>query len=265
MAQIGICIWSIPGSSDREKIQLASTCGLDGVQLELGGYEEGFPLSKKERQQEAIALRDDLGILYPTLGLNVFCGHSATNQKDHDIIRRAIDCALETALALDIKLLQCPSFFASEIKDEAGLENTAKIFQYACRQAADTPVLVSSENILQPDALSELVKAVDAPNFRIYFDTANPYWMAGMPAIPLLDAALPWLAEVHLKESKDDGSAAFLGEGDSDFFATFNHLMKANYAGWLVLENGYGKLMSERSSSAEEVIRADLKIVRDQF
>ena len=205
----------------RREFAWPATSGLDGVELELGSSEDGFPLSQSQRLKTVMSLRDELGLVYPSIGVNAFCQHSATDPSGHPILREAIDRALDCAEALKVPLLQIPSFGASMIRDDTGLKQTVALFRFACEKAAGRSILIGSENVLRIDDLNRLVREVDAPNFRVYFDTANPHAMLGEHARPLLEAALPYLAEVHLKEARDDKEPALLGEGDTDFAGVF--------------------------------------------
>ncbi|CAA6679019.1 MULTISPECIES: sugar phosphate isomerase/epimerase [unclassified Lentimonas] len=265
MNKIGVCCWSLPQGTARERIELAARSGLSGVQLELGTEVEQYPLSNQSLRDEYRALRDALGMAYPSLGMNVFCEHAATRRESAELLRNAIDLGIDTALDLGIPLLQVPSFKASSIRNVAGLEQTIELFRYACEQAANTSLLIGSENVLNPVELEQLVEGVAAPNFRIYFDTANPAAMTGVSAVTMLDASLPHLVETHLKDSRADRTPVLLGEGESGFFEVAAHLAASDYAGWLVLENPYERLMAARGLSAEALLRKDVTTIRECF
>ena len=84
-------------------------------------------------------------------------------------------------------------------------------------------------------------------------------------AVTLLEASLPYLAETHLKDSRADRTPVLLGEGDTGFFEVAAHLAASDYAGWLVLENPYERLMAARGLSAEALLRKDVATIRECF
>lgn len=265
MYKVGVCSWSLPAGTPRERIECAARSGLSGVQLELGSEADGYPLSKGDLRAEYRALHDGIGQAYPSLGMNVFCEHAATTPDKADELRKALCLGIETALELEIPLLQIPSFGASHIHDQAGLSHTIELFRYACEQAANTPILIGSENVLNPDELAQLIAGVDAANFRIYFDTANPAAMTDLSAVTLLEASLPYLAETHLKDSRSDKAPVLLGEGDTGYAEVAERLAASEYSGWLVLENPYERLMAARSLSAEALLRKDIETIEECF
>ncbi|MGJ8640615.1 MAG: sugar phosphate isomerase/epimerase family protein [Opitutaceae bacterium] len=259
MNPIGACIWSLPGEGLEAQVKLAAACGLDGVQLDVYSGEGELTLTADSMIELALELRESTGLSYPALGLGVFCERSATDPADHSFLRQVLDDAIEVAVKLDIPLLQIPSFGASELRTAEHISETARLMRYACERAQVAGIQVGTENVLPADQLTTLIQAVDMPNFKVYFDTANPHAMAQLDAIELLEASLPYLAEVHLKDGRDDGEPALLGEGDTGFSATLEALVKVGYKGWYVLESPYCKVMASRGLSAQEVVQADIK------
>lgn len=70
--------------------------------------------------------------------------------------------------------------------------------------------------------------------------------------------------EIHVKDSlnKKD-SSAYLGEGETDFAGTMEVLKKANYKGWLHLENFYDrKPLCDTQASFIEVAKHDLALLK---
>lgn len=259
MNPIGACIWSLPGAHFETQIQLAKACGLDGVQLDLYSGDGALTLSDQSVIELALRLRESTGLTYPSLGLGVFCERAAIDPKEHTFLRDTLNAAITAAVKLDIPLLQIPSFGASEIRTEEDIAQTAVLMRYACEQAVGTEIQVGTENVLSAEQLTALVQAVDMPNFKVYFDTANPHAMAGLDALELFDASLPLLAQVHLKDEREDGVPALLGEGDTGFSQILDHMTELGYEGWYVLESPYSKVMVSRGLSAEQVLAADLK------
>ena len=65
-----------------------------------------------------------------------------------------------------------------------------------------------------------------------------------------------------LRLNKKD-SSAYLGEGETDFAGTMEVLKKANYKGWLHLENFYDrKPLCDTQASFIEVAKHDLALLK---
>lgn len=256
---VGACIWSLPGDSFGEKMQLAKNCGLDGVQLELGTPESIDFLARPTNLNEALFWREKTGLSYASLGMLVFCEVAATDTNQHPILEALFLDAIRVASELEIPYLQIPNFFASELNSEEAIRNTAKLFRYACQKAESVGIDICTENVLTPPRLNELLALVDCPNFKVYFDTANPYAMAGLEAIELLEVSLPCLAQVHLKDHRDDKVPSFVGQGDVGFDKVYQTLRQSDYDGWYVFESPYVKLMQIHGMTAQEVLYADLR------
>jgi len=258
MNRIGACVWSLPGQTVEEQLSLAQAGGLDGVQLDLYSGVGGQTLEDETMIGWMRDFAAQSGLQYPSLGVGVFCQHGATDRAQHPFLRDVLDAAIYAAAQLRIPLLQVPSFFASALNTQEDIANTIELMHYACEQAQKFNIQVGSENVLPPDKLEEFISAVNMPNFKIYFDTANPHAMAGLDAVELLDASVPYLAQVHLKDERDDGEPALLGEGDCQFQKTFAALKSMNYRGWYVLESPYTKVMEVDGMSAQEALFRDL-------
>lgn len=259
MNMIGACIWSLPGEDFEAKLQLAKECGLEGVQLDIATGDNGLTLADDSMVELARSLRESIGLSYVSLGLGIFCDSAATDPKQHPLLRELLDSAIEIAQKLEIPILQIPSFGASELRTDMDIVSTAELMRYTCEQTKGTRIQVCTENVLPPTKLVSFIEQVNAPNFKVYYDTANPHSMARLDAIKLLDASYPYLAQVHLKDTKDNGDSVLLGEGDTDFQQTLDHLGRIGYEGWYVLESPYSKVMATRGISVKEAIFQDLR------
>lgn len=258
MNPIGACIWSLPEESLEAQFNLAKECGLNGLQLDINSGEGDRTLadpSMIERMQE---LSKASGLTFPALGIGIFCERAATDTAEHPFLKHVIESAVYASSKLSIPILQIPSFFASEIRTQVDIDTTAQLMRYACQKAADYGIQVGTENVLNVKDLARLIKAVDMPNFKVYFDTANPHAMAGLNTIESLEASFPQLVQVHLKDEHDDGRPALLGEGDTGFSQTLEALQRLEYEGWYILESPYSKVMASRNLSAHEVIKQDM-------
>lgn len=262
---IGICLWSVPGNSDESRIRLAHRLGMRGLQIDLGPSDRNYPLALPAVQDRYKEWSNSLCLTYTALGIIDFLSCSLSDPAHHRKAFETIDKAIEAAVTMEIPLLQFPSFGASAIADARGFGATVECFRYACQQAGERHILVGSENVLDRANQRLLIEMVGAPNFRIYFDTANPKRMKDLSGPELLEDVFDLTPEVHLKDSFLSGVPALLGKGETDCTQSMKILREREFSGWMHLENNYGKLSELSGVSAEELIRQDLSTVREFF
>ena len=100
--RIGICHWSIPDRQGEAGLALAAQVGLDGVELDMGSYEDGLPLSLAETVLKYRAWREQYGLAYPSLAVNALCQHGMAVPESRREVETCLSKAVETAVALDI-------------------------------------------------------------------------------------------------------------------------------------------------------------------
>ncbi len=90
------------------------------------------------------------------------------------------------------------------------------------------------------DVAAETMRAVDHPNVRVNFDTANIYFYnEGADAVGELGKVLPYVEAVHLKDTRGGvGQFDFptLGEGVVDFPTVFRLLNERGFVGPFTME-----------------------------
>ena len=105
--------------------------------------------------------------------------------------------------------------------------------------------------------------------FRDYYMKEGDKWNIQLPSMSVCefdrvrDINLLY-PEIHVKDglNKKD-SSAYPGEGETDFAGTMEVLKKANYKGWLHLENFYDrKPLCDTQASFNEVAKHDLALLK---
>ena len=88
--KFGCVAWGLPGGGYFGP-QIAKEAGLDGIQLELGSYEWGYPLAQKQVQEAYLEEGNRLGIEYPYIVLNDVMDHEFIHGKDTENGKIAYD------------------------------------------------------------------------------------------------------------------------------------------------------------------------------
>jgi sugar phosphate isomerase/epimerase len=267
--KFGICYWSFPLEGPYA-CKIASQLGLQAIELDLGDYERNFPLSNRIIQDAYLEAAEKWEISYPAIAVNALCNYGMTNTADTlkgEVARLAIKKAVEVAQSMRIPVVQVPSFFDGEIKDEKGLMDTVTCLKFACRYAADRGVTIATENVLSVEESKRLLEEVSFQNIKIYFDLQNYYNFKGYSVPDVLSELFPYICEVHAKDGKTgELSGALLGEGDADFAGSVKVLKKLGYSGWIHLENYYDRAPLNRGDSDPfELLKYDIATLKNSF
>jgi L-ribulose-5-phosphate 3-epimerase len=184
---------------------------------------------------------------------------------------READCAAHVRAQLPVlKALGVKLLFVSARADDTPRVTAYERLRAAGDAAAEDDVTIVIET--HPDLFTnaevalETMAAVDHPNVRINFDTANVYFYNhGVDAVSQLQQMLPHVGAVHLKDTNGqyrDWHFPALGRGIVDFPSVFRMLDDAGYTGPYTLEiegiEGEEKtadLVKERIAASVEYLR----------
>ena len=258
----GITVWSIPGKL-ADRLSCAAQVGFDAVQLELGSWEQGFPLSGKDTQAEVLEISQTAGLRLLPLAVNAVCDHPFVNGLDTPdgvIAIQALDGGLDAAAALGLEGITVPNFGKNRILNRLHYENTVLALCHACRYAQPLGLKVYTENLLSADQLQQLFFDCGFGNLRLLFDSQN-YTHYNLPYA--MDVLRTHRAKagtfLHVKAGSLTQSVP-LGEGDGPFFEVLRYLKETDYDGTIVTENNYtaAPLFSEDLTW----MRRDLDVIR---
>jgi sugar phosphate isomerase/epimerase len=263
--KIGICEWSFPLPGPYS-CKIVSELGLDGIQIDLGSYEQGFPLSNKVIQQAYLEAGEKWNIMYPSILINALSVYGMTNPENstkRNIALNAIYKGIDAAKALKISIVQLPSFRDGEIKNEADFQLTSKCIKMACQYAEDKGILIGTENVLSVEDNLRLLNEVGHNNLKVLFDTQNPYFMKKYNVAEMILKIGRYIYEVHVKDGNNQPSAALLGRGNSDFYKSIEALKEINFSGWIHFENFYNqKPLNSGDEDPFELLKLDLNILK---
>lgn len=264
--KIGICEWAMPGGG-RYGCKIASQVGLEGIELDLGDYERNFPLSHEEMQNAYLEASQQWGIEYPSIAVNALCKYGMINpvrSKKREIAMMAISRAIDTAHALNIPLVQLPSFEDGEIKTEEDFINAAQCLKFACEYAGEKGIKIGTENLLSVEENLKMLETVGCDNLKVYFDTQNYFLFKGYNTVKMFEELVPYICEIHVKDGNGHMSGSLLGHGNAGFYEIVEAIKKHNYSGWIQLENYYDQEpLSMENEDPYTLLKEDIKILKD--
>jgi sugar phosphate isomerase/epimerase len=100
-------------------------------------------------------------------------------------------------------------------------------------------LMIEPEPICWADTVtvtSEMIGRSGCENLRINYDPGNVAWFLGIDPIDELETAVPWIANVHVKDWLPPARFVPAGEGTINYRAHFAALRRSGYAGPISLE-----------------------------
>jgi len=263
----GICNFSVPGTGVFAP-RIVSEMGLDGMSIEYGSYQHGFPLSQRKLQDLYLEAREKYGIEYPNIGCsdgdNVSF-HARPGDPMDAVVNEEAFGAVDAAAYMGIPLVFFSNFNASFMATEEDMEVAAKRYRAICDRAGEKGISIGCENPNSAEQQKRLVEMVDRPNFRIFYDTCNHACMTEYDPMEILKGVYPYLSDnLHVKDgTKGFGASALLGTGTTRFFEQIDFLKEKNYKGWLIIENLYELLpMRELNPDYYEMMAEDIRTLK---
>ena len=238
---IGITSWCWP-DFNIASIPEIKKAGIDALQPEVGDWEDGLPLSKKDIRKELMRAAADAGLRLLPVSVNTVCRHPFTDgldTQDGTIALRALDAGIEAAAEMKAEGITVPNFGRNKILNPAGRENTVLALRHACEYALPLGINVYTENLLSASELEQLFADCPFPNLCLLFDSHN-YQLHGLDFA--VDVLRIWYSRtgshLHVKAGTREGSA-LLGTGNSPVEDVLAFLKEQHYNGSIVLENDY--------------------------
>lgn len=269
--KIGAVAWGLPGGGSYGP-KIAAMAGLDGIQLELGSYEAGYPLSQREVMEGYIEDRERYGIEYPAIVLNDVMVNEFIEGAKTEHGRIAYDqmaLAIEVAAQMKIDRIMIPNFLTNLITKPEHIRHTADALKYACRLAKDKNILILTENALDYREQAALLEEVSEPNLKIHFDTQNFKYNFDMDQCEQLEGLYPYMDSVmHTKDGVENPGDRLLGEGNTSFYRQMELLKNKGFEGFIITENYYNLMPLRKQAVGNhqmELLRKDIESIRRCF
>lgn len=266
---LGICQWSLPVAGPYG-VKVAKELGFSGIQIDIGSYEDNFPLSHPLVQKGYKYYSEKYDIELLSIAVRPLDLYGTTRPKGDErkeIALLAIEKSIAAAKSLEISRVMLPNFQDGEIKTNNDFKNVVETLKWACDLAAKSNIEIATENLLSAMELKKLFREVDRKNLTLYFDTQNYFLNHRYDTASLIQDFKEYLCdEIHVKDGAENVlSGALLGEGASAFDKSSEALKKINYNGWLVLENYYHLSPLSEEGHIETLIKKDITTLKSFF
>lgn len=237
--------WGMPGEG-LYGVRVAAEAGLDGLQLELGSYENGYPLLQKTVREGYMEDAERYGIAFPSIVLNDLGKNDfvhGRNTEHGKIAYESFDIAVEIAAEMGVGMVMIPNFFNNFITEPEHYDNAAQALQYCCDRAAKYGITVASETVLAWKDHKRILDKVNRDNIGVFFDSMNYQFFSNLDPMANLRDMYPYMVDqLHFKDGIDDLSQCLLGEGEMAFEQQAQFIRDSDYTGWIIFENYYSHL-----------------------
>lgn len=256
--------WGMPGEG-LYAVRIAKEAGLDGLQIELGSYENGYPMAQKCVRDKYMEDGAKYGIEFPSIVLNDLTINDFVHGKDTErgqIAYEQMKLGIEVAADMKIDTVMIPNFFNNFITEEEHFKNAADALKFCCDEAGKHGITIASETVLSWKDHKKIFEMVNMPNLGVFFDSMNYKFFSKLDQMEVLTSVYDHMVpQLHVKDGIDDLSGSLLGEGNMDFYKQADYIANSDYKGWVIVENYYSHMPLRGNSTADqlELFKKDVK------
>lgn len=229
--KVGACDWSIGQNSNPKGLAVAKEIGLDGLQVNLGSFDNHLHLREYSIQQEYLQQSKALDLPISSLAIGELNNFPYKSDPQTELW---VADSVEVAKNMSLPVVLLPFFNKNDLRnDPEGKKEVISRLKKVAPKAEKAGVILGIESYLSAAEHLEIIEAVGSPAVKIYYDFRNSA-DAGHPIyeeIPML--AKDHICEIHIKEN-----GKLLSDGDLDWTRIGELLAKSDYqgSGWMQIE-----------------------------
>ena len=234
--KIAVCDWMLNKRQKLGAISWARRCGMDGVEVDMGGI-GNRPLPDNKLRDPAVRQQflDEsrkLGVEICSIALSGFYGQSWSKNSNGDAIT---EDWIETMRGMGAKAGFLPLLGAGDIaKDEENRKLAIERFKRVAPKAEQAGVTMGIETMLDVEQSKRFLGEVGSPAVRLYYNLGLGIERGGDIYQEIRQLGKDLICMIHAKE--EDGH--WLGEpgGHIDLPKLKSALDDIGWSGWLVIE-----------------------------
>jgi sugar phosphate isomerase/epimerase len=228
--KIGACDWTLGKRSDPAALEIAKRLGLDGVMVDMGDPQNGFPLLNPELQANYLTTAKALQVEIASLALGTL---NEFPYKSDPHAQQWVADSLEVSRVFGTHVVLIAFFGKGDLKnDKKGVEVVIQRFKEIAPQAEKAGVVLGIESWLSAEEHMAIVDKVSSSAVQIYYDMGNSHKM-GYDIYKEIRFLGPHICEFHAKDY--DG---LLGKGTINFAEARRAMDDIHYRGWMQIESG---------------------------
>jgi sugar phosphate isomerase/epimerase len=249
--KIGACDWTLEKRTNPAALEVAKRLGLDGIMVDMGDPQNGFPLLKPELQKNYLTTSKRLQVEIASLALGLL------NQFPYKTDPRAqqwVADSLEVSRAFGTHVVLVAFFDKGDLKnDKNGIEVVIQRFKEIAPQAEKAGVVLGIESWLSAEEHMAIVDKVGSSAVQVYYDMGNSHKM-GYDIYKEIRFLGKHICEFHAKDYDD-----LYGKGTINFPEVRRAMDDIGYSGWMQIEG------TKTPLGVEESIGYDARYLRTVF
>jgi len=249
--RFGMCSWSL-GGKDPSVFELAKRIGLEGIQLDLGRWQDAAPLRQAEVRRPYREAARAAGIAIPSTAI---VGYNQVPLKSEPKAALWLLDSVEATRDLGARVHMLAFFSKGELKEEGTeeIERVVDVLREVAPRAEKAGVILGIENTLTAKTNLAILEKVNSPAVQVWYDIGNTF-NKGYDVPAEIRMLAGRICEFHIKDNPH-----LLGQGKMPFPEVAQAIRDIGYRGWLILET------ASPSKDIEADARRNLAFVRQVF
>jgi sugar phosphate isomerase/epimerase len=228
--KIGACDWTLGKRSDPAALKIAERLGLDGIMVDMGDPQNGFPLLKPGLQENYLTTAKALQVEIASLALGTL---NEFPYKSDPRAQQWVADSLEVSRAFGTHVVLVAFFGKGDLKnDKKGIEAVTQRFKEIAPQAEKAGVVLGIESWLSAEEHMAILEKVGSSAVQVYYDMGNSHKM-GYDIYKEIRSLGKHICEFHAKDY--DG---LFGKGTINFAEVRKAMDDIHYRGWMHIESG---------------------------
>ena len=231
--RVAACDWMLLKRQKLGAFALAKACGLDGVEVDLGGLGTRPDFDNKlldpAVRKQFLDASQETGVAICSLAMSAFYGQSFA---DHPNADHFVDEWAGTMRAMGVRVGFLPFGVKGNVRDDpAARARFVAVLKRAAPRIEAAGVVLGIETNLDAEGQLRFLDAVGSPAVQVYYNLGDALENGYDPGKEIRRLGKDRLCQVHCKE----GSVR-LGEGAIDFEGVVRAIRQTGYDGWLTVE-----------------------------
>jgi sugar phosphate isomerase/epimerase len=228
--KIGACDWTLGKKTNPAALEVAKRLGLDGIMVDMGDPQNGFPLLEPELQKRYLTTAKALQVEIASVALGIL---NEFPYKSDARAQQWVADSLEVSRAFGTRVVLIAFFGKGDLKnDKKGIEAVIQRFKEIAPQAEKAGVVLGIESWLSAEEHMAIVDKVGSSAVQVYYDMGNSHKM-GYDIYKEIRFLGKHICEFHAKDY--DG---LFGQGTINFAEVRQAMDDIHYRGWMHIESG---------------------------
>lgn len=253
--KVAACDWMLLKRQKLGAFALSKECGLDGVEVDLGGLGTRPDFDNKLKdpavRAQFLDASKQTGVAICSIAMSAFYGQSFA---DHPNADRFVDEWIATMKAMGVRVGFLPFGVKGLVRDDSS--NRAKfvaVLKRAAPKAEAAGVIIGIETNLDAEGHVRFLDDVGSPAVQVYYNLGDALENGGDLPRDIRRLGKERICQIHCKEGE-----VHLGTGLIDFPRVKYALDAIGWGGWFVIERSRlpGKSVRENFSANARYLKS---------